>query len=44
MGQRQFRQLEILDTEGPFTAKPITETNNSASPFPVHHGKESSVI
>ena len=39
-----FRQLEILDTEGPFTAKPITETNNSASPFPVHHGKESSVI
>ena len=24
-----FRQLEILNAEGPFTAKPLIETNNS---------------
>ena len=37
-------KIEILDTEGPFTAKPITETNNSASSaYSVHHGKERSV-
>lgn len=38
-----FGQLEILDTEGPFIAKQITETNNSASLFAVHHGKENLV-
>lgn len=36
-------KVEILDIEGPFTAKPISETNNSASLFAVHHGKERSV-
>lgn len=36
-------KVEILDIEGPFTAKPISETNNSASLFAVHHRKERSV-
>ena len=33
-------KVEILDTEGPFPAKPKAETNNSASLFAVHCGKE----
>ena len=46
MGQRQFFldcKVEILDTEGSFMAKPISETNNSASLHAVHCGKERSV-
>lgn len=35
-------KVEILDTEGPFNTKPISETNSSASLFAVHHGKERS--
>ena len=36
-------KVEILDTEGPFNTKPISETNHSALLFVVHHGKERSV-
>lgn len=37
------KKVGILDTEEPFTAKPMTETNNNVSLFAVHHGKERSV-
>ena len=45
MDQRHVldHKVEILDTEGTFTATTISETNNSATQFAIHQGKEKSI-